>query len=139
MITGGGKDGQLHEWNQDYEKTGRSLKIPESNGTCRFLNYGRGNNLFLVGTTKNCIFQANFEMNYLNCLAKSHTEELWGVSSNPRESYFLTGGNDRNLSYWDALSHRQLWTTQLEDQLHCVHIHPVYDIGINLTLFITVS
>lgn len=129
MITGGGKDGKLYEWNQDYEKTGRTLQIPETNGTCRFITCGKGNNLFLVGTTKNTIYQANFEMNYLNCLVNSHVEELWGVCSNPRESCFITCGNDKNLFYWDSLSHSLLWSAQLEDQLHCVSIHPQFDIG----------
>lgn len=129
MITGGGKDGKLYEWNQDYEKTGRQLKIPENNGTCRFITSGKVNNLFLIGTTKNSILQANFEMNYLYCLVNSHVEELWGLCSNPRESYFLTCGNDRNLFYWDALSHSLLWSIQLEDPLHCVHIHPEFDIA----------
>lgn len=129
MITGGGKDGTLYEWNQDYEKTGRSLKVPDPNGTIRFITCGKGQNLFLVGTTKNCVYQANFEMNYMNCLVNSHVEELWGICSNPRESYFLTGGNDKNLFYWDALSHRLIWSSQLEDQLHSVCIHPEFDIG----------
>lgn len=129
MITGGGKDGKLYEWNQDYEKTGRTLQIPETNGTCRFITSGKGNNLFLVGTTKNTIYQANFEMSYLNCLVNSHVEELWGVCSNPRESCFITCGNDKNLYYWDSLSHSLLWSAQLEDQLHCVSIHPQYDLA----------
>jgi microtubule-associated protein-like 1/2 len=106
MITGGGKDGKLYEWNQEFKKTSRQMQIPEINGTCRFISNGIGNNLFLIGTTKNCIYQANFDLNYLNCLVNGHVEELWGVSSNPRESHFLTCGNDKNLFYWDTLSHR---------------------------------
>ena len=135
MITGGGKDGTLYEWNQDFERTGRSLKVPDSNGMVRFITCGKGQNLFLVGTTKNCIYQANFEMSYMNCLVNSHVEELWGVCSNPRESYFLTGGNDRNLFYWDALSHRLIWSAQLEDQVHSICIHPELDLGIYFHLF----
>jgi len=128
MITGGGKDGKLHEWNQDYEKT-RTLQIPEQNGMCRFITTGKGQNLFLVGTTKNCVYQANFELNYLNCLVNSHVEELWGISANKRDNCFLSCGNDKNLFYWDALSHSMLWSAQLDEQLHCVDIHPEFDLG----------
>ena len=129
MITGGGKDGKLFEWNQEYQRTGRQLQIPEANGSCRFISSGKGNNLFLVGTTKNCIYQANFELNLLNSLVNSHVEELWGVCASPRGAHFLTAGNDKNLCYWEALSHTQIFQIQLEDQLHCVHIHPKFDLG----------
>jgi echinoderm microtubule-associated protein-like 1/2 len=130
MITGGGKCGKLIEWNQDYQKTGRSLQIPESNGMCRVIQNGKGNNLFLIGTTKNCIFQANFDLNYLNLINIGHDQELWGLASNPRESHFLTCGNDKNLFYWDSLSHSQISSHQFEqDALHCVNIHPKLDLA----------
>ena len=129
LITGSGKDGKLFEWNQDYQRTGRFLQMPEANGSCRFISNGKGNNLFLVGTTKNCIFSASFDLNYLRCLVNSHVEELWGLTTNPRDSHFLTCGNDKNLFYWDHLSHSLIWSAQLEDQLHSTHIHPTLDIA----------
>lgn len=130
MITGGGKNGRIIEWNQDYQKTGRSFQIPEQNGSCRVISSGKSNNLFLIGTTKNCIFQANFDLNYLNCIINGHDGELWGLSCNPRsQSHFLTCGNDKNLLYWDSLSHSQISSTQFDDALHCVNIHPKFDLA----------
>lgn len=129
MITGGGKNGRLIEWNQDYQKTGRILQIPENNGMCRVISQGKGNNLLLVGTTKNCVFQANFDLNYLNCIVNGHDGELWGLVA-CRESHFLTCGNDKNLLYWDSLSHSQISSSQFEDPLQCVNIHPTLDLAV---------
>jgi len=82
--------------------------------------------MLLVGTTKNSIFTASFDLDYLNCLMNGHSEELWGLSQ--KGSNFLTCGNDKNLYYWDSLSHSLLWSAQLEDQMHCAHIHPKLDL-----------
>jgi hypothetical protein len=98
------------------------------NGMCRVISSGKGQNLFLIGTTKNCVFQANFDLNYLNCIVNGHDNELWGLASNPRESHFLTCGNTL-LLYWDSLSHSQIWSCQFEESLHCVNIHYMLDLA----------
>jgi len=92
------------------------------------ISSGKGQNLFLIGTTKNCVFQANFDLNYLNCIVNGHDNELWGLASNPRESHFLTCGNTL-LLYWDSLSHSQIWSCQFEESLHCVNIHYMLDLA----------
>jgi microtubule-associated protein-like 1/2 len=64
MITGG-KDGSLVEWtctlNQHYERQ-RTLNLPEQSGSVRFIapmsvTGGGGGDMFLVGTTRNSIYQ----------------------------------------------------------------------------------
>lgn len=133
MLTGGGKDGKIIEWSNEFKKSGRQLQIPEVNGTCRFISQGKGN-LFLIGTTKNSILQGNFDVN-LNCIMTGHVEELWGLAVNPREATFLTCGNDRNLFYWDLLTHSLLWSLQLDGQeqgtsygAHSAHFHPTLNV-----------
>jgi microtubule-associated protein-like 1/2 len=75
MITGG-KDGKIIEWNAEYQK-GRIMQLPEVNGSCRVIAPSNSNLQFIIGTTKNCIFQANFELNYIKSIVNSHFEELW--------------------------------------------------------------
>ena len=128
MVTGG-KDGRVIEWTGDFQR-GRVLQIPEVNGACRFIcQMANSSQMYLVGTTRNCIYQANFEMNIMKCVVNGHCEELWGLSNNLREANFLTCSNDKTLCYWDTLSHSLVWSTQFEDQLHCVHIHPVHELA----------
>ena len=130
MITGGGKDGKLIEWTNEYKKSGRVLQIPDNLGSCRFISQANGN-LFLIGTTKNCIIRGNFDLN-LKCIMNGHIEELWGLAVNPHEASFITCGNDRYLFFWDLLTHSLLWSMQLDgtDQVatasgaHCAHFHP---------------
>ncbi len=38
---------------------------------------------------------------------------------------FLTCGNDKLVSLWDGLNHKNLWRIQLEEKLHCVGTHPI--------------
>lgn len=131
MITGGGKDGRLIEWSNKYEKTGRTLQIPEQNGSCRFISHGKGN-LFLIGTTKNCILKGNFDLG-LSCIVSGHYDELWGLSTHPQDLHFITCGNDKTLIYWDILTHTPIWSINLDNELttngdiggaHCVDFHP---------------
>jgi echinoderm microtubule-associated protein-like 1/2 len=56
LLSGGGKQPKIIEWNSDYQQTGRQLQIPEVNGQCRFISNGNGGQ-YLIGTTKNCILQ----------------------------------------------------------------------------------
>jgi microtubule-associated protein-like 1/2 len=130
-MVSGGKDGKIVEWNEHYHKTGRQFELPEVNGTCRFISAPSTGNMLLIGTTKNCIFQANFDLNHFKCLMNGHFEELWGLCSDKKsDTHFLTCGNDKCLNYWDSSSHSLLWSIQLEDQLHCVDIHPQYEIAV---------
>ena len=128
MVTGG-KDGLITAWTGDFQR-GRSLQIPHKNGTCRAITQMMPNtHRFLVGTTQNSIFEANFELDTIWCLVNGHCDELWGLSNNLREETFLTCGNDKLLCYWDTRSHSMLWSEQFKEQLHCVHIHPSRDLA----------
>jgi microtubule-associated protein-like 1/2 len=125
MVTGGGKDGKLVEWNNEYKKSGRVIQIPDVNGQCRFISQANGN-MFLVGTTKNCILRGNFDLN-LTCVMNGHIDEVWGLACNPREASFVTCGNDRLLLFWDILTHSLLWSLTIDESCggaHCAHFHP---------------
>jgi microtubule-associated protein-like 1/2 len=128
MITGG-KDGNLVEWSNTFEKK-RILRIPELHGSCRVIaQMSLNSSMLIVGTTRNCIYQVNFELNLMKCLVNGHFEELWGLSSRD-DSKFLTCSNDKNLNCWDTLSHSLIWSSQFDDQLHSVHIHPHHDLAV---------
>lgn len=129
-LISGGKDGKLIEWSlENLQRSGRELQIPENTGGCRVISRANGN-MVLIGTTKNCIYQANFELNFMECLINSHFEELWGLSSSlVHQTNFLTCGNDKNLSYWDTMSHSLVWSVQLEEKAHCLSAHPSLELA----------
>jgi echinoderm microtubule-associated protein-like 1/2 len=80
MITGG-KDGSLVEWTctsqsqQQFERH-RTLNLPEQSGSVRFMapmsvtgsGAGGGGGMFLVGTTRNSIYQVSAILVYYNTL-----------------------------------------------------------------------
>lgn len=59
MVTGG-KDGSLVEWSSEHQRK-RTLNLPEQSGSVRFIApmSTSGDGVFLVGTTRNCIYQVN--------------------------------------------------------------------------------
>jgi len=136
FLSGGGKDGKIVEWNSSFEKTGRVMQIGEASGACRFIAQAK-DDFYVVGTTKNCILKGNFDLG-LNTVVYSHSDELWGLATHPTDASFITCGNDRNLFYWDVLSHAPLWEMHLENApdsesdfgaAHCVDIHPTFNLA----------
>ena len=137
MITGG-KSGCLIEWNQDYEKTGRFLQLPEIDGACRIITSYKNQDQCLVGTTKNGLLEVNFETNLAKKIVNGHDGELWGLSGsyiNQTSTCFTTCGYDKNLCYWNSVSHELIHSFQLEEPMHCVNMHPKLEglVAIGLT------
>ena len=64
MITGG-KDGSLVEWSSEHQRQ-RTLNLPEQSGSVRFIApMSTSGGVFLVGTTRNCVFQVNILSSFL--------------------------------------------------------------------------
>ncbi len=129
MVLSGGKDGSIVEWDSDLRKTGRSLQLPEDEGGCRVI-IPLVNGSLLIGTTHNRIYEANISTGTTTCIVAGHFEELWGLAphqlSNKRS--FLTCGNDKILSLWDANTHSNIWSIQLEEKLQSVCSHPSLEV-----------
>lgn len=137
-IVTGGKNGQLIEWNKDYVKTGRSLKIPEANGACRVVTSYKNVNQYLIGTTKNCLLEVDLETNSIKSVVDGHDGELWGLSGsyiNQISSYFVTCGYDKRLSYWNSSTRELVRSFNFEDMMHCINMHPKHEriVAIGLT------
>jgi microtubule-associated protein-like 1/2 len=133
----GGKDGKLTEWtiddtNEDFRRTDRFFALPE--GGCRTI-LELANGSILIGTTQNSIYQIEFgpnsETHRLNCVVNGHYDEMWGLTSSQLNSSgrFLTCSNDRTLSQWDAETHSNMWSIQLDEKLHCVATHPSLELA----------
>jgi WD40 repeat protein len=62
-VVTGGKDSRLIEWDSEWQKTGRTLQLPDPqiHGWCRCIAQDQGNFL-LVGTTKNSIFKVYLDI-----------------------------------------------------------------------------
>ena len=142
-LISGGKDGRVLEWDQEFKKTGRHLEIDA--GSCRcVLPLNQNASEILIGTTKNTIFKGILDDNSsARLIVNSHSDELWGLGNNSRDSnFFLTCGNDKNLNYWDSLSHTLVWSHHfIDEQPHCLDIHPQFDVvsigfGNNISFFL---
>ncbi|KAG1674246.1 echinoderm microtubule-associated protein [Nymphon striatum] len=108
VITGGGKDRRIIEWNHRLSRTGRQAELDESYGCIRMISQGKGNSL-IVGTTRNCILQGTMALNF-NTVVQGHIDELWGLATHPNQNQFLTGGYDKVIHLWDSMSHSVIWS-----------------------------
>ena len=61
ILSGGGKDRKIIQWDNAYKKTGLETELPDLFGPVRTLSQGKGN-LVLVGTTRNCILQGSLDL-----------------------------------------------------------------------------
>ena len=132
-LVSGGKDGRLVEWeSRNLLRTGRVLQMPVAQGGCRVITQlGGSEATFLAGTVRNSIVRACFDTSEISTIVNGHSEELWGLTpmmSSATLGHFLTCGNDKTLSLWDAESHSNLWTSQLEEKLHSLCSHPKHDL-----------
>nr|CAD7573381.1 unnamed protein product [Timema californicum] len=114
IITGGGKDGRLKQYDAQFNDTGLETQVPEHLGSVRVVSEGRGSQL-LVGTTKNCILIGSLEVG-LSPTVLGHTDELWGLAVHPSLPQFLTAGHDRLVHLWDSMSHSVVWSKDIAEQ-----------------------
>lgn len=127
LLSGGGKDRKIVQWDNSYQKTGVETEIPEEFGAVRMLSQGAGN-MLLVGTIRNCILQGNMELNFAPAV-EGHKEEVWGLDTSPSQHQFLTCAYDRHLYLWDSQTHSCVWRKEISDPAHCCSIHPELEIA----------
>lgn len=118
IITGGGKDGKLIEFDSSLQRTGAEYQIEPHFGGVRVVSEGRGNQL-QVGTTRNCILTGGLNLGFQPIIL-GHTDELWGVASHPTVPQFATAGYDKLLQMWDSLSHSIIWSKDIGEQIQSV-------------------
>ncbi|XP_056020756.1 echinoderm microtubule-associated protein-like 2 isoform X5 [Ostrea edulis] len=122
VLSGGGKDKKVIQYDSSYTKTGVETEIPENYGGVRMLSQGKGG-MILVGTTRNCILQGTVDLQ-LNPIVQGHMDELWGLASHPSQHQFLTSGSDKQVHMWDSMSRSVVWSKELSDPAHsCCFYH----------------
>ena len=115
VMTGGGKDRRIVEWDANLNRTGREAKLPDQFGAVRTLTTGKGS-MLIVGTTKNCILQGTLALNF-SLVVQGHTDELWALAIHPTQNQFITAGYDRIIHLWDTLSHSVVWSKDLGESV----------------------
>uniref|UniRef100_UPI0037E807B5 echinoderm microtubule-associated protein-like 2 isoform X2 n=1 Tax=Semicossyphus pulcher TaxID=241346 RepID=UPI0037E807B5 len=121
LVSGGGKDRKVVQWNHDYRKQAE-MEVGEAFGPVRALAEGKPGELF-VGTTKNAIIRAAFP-DILTPIVQGHTDELWGLDVHPSMEQFVTCSQDRQVHLWDTNSHQPLWSKTIEDPGRSAGFHP---------------
>nr|XP_039259121.1 echinoderm microtubule-associated protein-like 2 isoform X2 [Styela clava] len=122
VFVTGGKDGRIVMWDADFNKT-NEVQLPNLNGGgIRTISYGTGDSL-LVGTKKNSILYGSLQSGF-DTVVKGHVEELWGLAAHPNKQHFITGAYDRNLTLWDADTHKPIWTKEMDDQIQSADFFP---------------
>lgn len=122
LLSGGGKDRKIIQFDSSYTKTGVETEIPENFGGVRMLNQGKGG-MVLVGTTRNCILQGTVDLQ-LNPIVQGHMDELWGLASHPSQHQFMTSGSDKQVHMWDSMSRSVVWSKELSDPAHSCSFYP---------------
>lgn len=125
LLSGGGKDRKILQWDNTYTKTGQMAEIPEQYGPVRTLNTKGG--LILVGTTRNCILHGSLGLEF-SVAVQGHTDEMWGLACHPSHHQFLTCGSDKQLYLWDSQSRTTVWNKEMNDAVHSCCFHPRGDI-----------
>ncbi|XP_052766462.1 echinoderm microtubule-associated protein-like 2 isoform X3 [Mya arenaria] len=127
ILSGGGKDRKIIQWDADFQKTGVQNEIPEYYGAVRMISQGPGN-MILVGTIRNCILQGNMDLDFTP-VVEGHKEELWGLDGSVSRHQFITCGYDRHIYLWDAQSHSVVWRKEIGEPAHCCCIHPSLEVA----------
>ncbi|XP_069116291.1 echinoderm microtubule-associated protein-like 2 isoform X5 [Argopecten irradians] len=122
LVSGGGKDRKIIQWDNNYKATGVETEVPEVFGGVRMLSQGKGG-MVLVGTTRNCILQGTIDLK-LEPVVQGHMDELWGLAVHPTQKQFLTCGSDKQVRLWDSLDRSVVWTKEVADPAHSCSINP---------------
>ncbi|XP_039294135.1 echinoderm microtubule-associated protein-like 2 [Nilaparvata lugens] len=122
IITGGGKDGRLIQFDSELQKTGFEAQIAEHVGGVRTISEGRGSQL-LVGSTRNCILVGSLPLGFSPAVL-GHTDELWALAAHPSLSQFLTAGFDRIVQLWDCMAHSVVWSKDIAEQAQSAAFSP---------------
>lgn len=122
IITGGGKDGRLIQFDSELQKTGFEAQIAEHVGGVRTISEGRGSQL-LVGSTRNCILVGSLPLGFSPAVL-GHTDELWALAAHPNLSQFLTAGFDRIVQLWDCMAHSVVWSKDIAEQAQSAAFSP---------------
>lgn len=127
ILSGGGKDRKIYQWDNNYQKSGEGTEIPKEFGGIRMISHGPGN-MLLVGTIRNCILQGTMELSFAP-VVEGHMEELWGLDTMPSQHQFLTCGTDKHIYMWDAQNHTCVWRKEIAEAAHCTSIHPDLEVA----------
>lgn len=122
LLTGGGKDRKIVQWNSSYERTGLCQELPEECGGVRMISRGQGGPT-LVGTTKNTILCGSLDLQ-LQPLVQGHMDELWGLACHPSQQQFLTAGSDKMIHMWNSTAKTAVWSLELPDPGHSCCFSP---------------
>ncbi|CAJ0959475.1 unnamed protein product [Ranitomeya imitator] len=110
-LVSGGKDRKLISWGGNYQKV-NVAEIPDQFGPVRTVAEGKGD-VVLIGTTRNFVLQGTLAGDF-STITQGHTDELWGLASHSQKPQFLTCGHDKQITLWDAISHRPVWSKSIE-------------------------
>ncbi|XP_052271096.1 echinoderm microtubule-associated protein-like 1 [Dreissena polymorpha] len=128
ILSGGGTDRKIIQWDAEFQKTGVENEIPVEFGAVRMISQ-KPDNMILVGTIRNCILQGNMDLN-VSPVVEGHKEELWGLDVSPSQSQFLTCGYDKHVYLWDAQTRSVVWRKEISDPARCCCVHPSLPIAV---------
>lgn len=122
IVTGGGKDGKLIQFDSDFHTTGYEAQIAEHLGGVRTVSEGRGSQL-LIGSTRNCILVGSLSVGFSPAVL-GHTDELWALAAHPSLPQFLTAGYDKIVQLWDSMARSVVWSKDIAEQAQSASFSP---------------
>ncbi|KAL7060336.1 hypothetical protein AAHC03_09572 [Spirometra sp. Aus1] len=122
LISGGGKDYRMVEYDSAYNPTGLVVEISAWYGPVRTLVSGPGGTIF-VSTTQSTILHGKMGEEF-TALVQGHSDEFWALATHPQTHHFLTSGKDGNIFLWDSLTKNMVWAENLSEEVSCADFYP---------------
>jgi len=98
----GCSDGTIAVYDADFKKI-KTLEFGSTGnpgGAARSIAFKDGK--FLVGTSRNQMYQVELESGKSTLLIDGHSGEAWGVSHSPTEALLVTCAEDKWVKFWDT-------------------------------------
>ena len=114
IVSGGGKDGKLIHFDENYKKTNLECELPEEYGSIRTICQGRSSDQLIVGTTDNCLVAGTFLSGMEGILSHGHDDEVLKLVA-LNESQFLSLSQDKWIRIWELNAHQVIWSYKTDD------------------------
>ena len=115
IVSGGGKDGKLIHFDENYKKTNLECEVPEEYGSIRTICQGRSaSDQLIVGTTDNCLVAGTFLSGMEGVLSHGHDDEVLKLVA-LNESQFLSLSQDKWIRIWELNAHQVIWSYKTDD------------------------
>jgi len=86
----------------DVIQSSSNVDLPLSTFQPRAIAYNGTTDQVFVGSKSNQIFQYDFGQDAAGIFVNGHSDQIWALATHPTQPYYVTGGYDNRIRFWDA-------------------------------------